>query len=866
MPRRRHKPAFTERHHQLNETSVRFHKSKTKTPLELVFHRMPSTMDTVRQDLLYAFRVLQRDRAYSLAVILTLAVCMGANTAIFTVVRSVLLRPLPYTEPGRLVSSYDSFPGAGVDRTGTSVPNYADRRAMSDAFSSVALYQPWGFKVGQGTRAESVSAMNVTPSFFDVLGATAARGRLFTEAEGTPGKNKVAIVSYAFAARQPGGVDGIVGQQIRLNDEVHDVVGVLPQTFFFLSPEVRLFVPLGFGPKDFAEEQRHSQNHEMLARLAPGVTLERAQARIDAQNRTVIERAGPLKDTLVRAGYVSRLQPLEVDMVRHIRAALQMLWGGVLCVMLIAAVNITNLALARTNGRMKELATRNAIGAGSFRIGRQLVTEATILTTAGASLGILFGYLSLDAVEWIGFTDLPRAHEIRIDTVVLAATLAPALLLGVVVGAAPAWQLARANLNGILQEEGRSGTSRRASGYVRRSLVVAQVALAFVLLVGAGLLLASFERLLRVNPGFVAEQVLTGRVSPLASRYPDDSDLRSYVERALTRVRALPGVESAGVSSYLPFSWDSSSSVVIPEGYVAGPGESIVSPNQLYVSPGYLEALKVSLKSGRLFTESDTDTAPRVIIVDEQLAARFWPNQPAVGRRMYIPGTPEDVNSPGPTATWLQVVGVVGAVKLRGLEEGENARAGAYYRPYAQAPTRGVGWAIRSRGDIASTTVAVQRVLADIDPEVPLTDVFAMPARIEKSLNPRRAPMLLSLGFGAVALLLASIGLYGVLAYHVGQRTREFGIRMALGSDAPGILRLILGEAGALVMLGLVGGLGATIALRGTIGAQLYGIGALDPLVIVGAVAILAITSLLACLGPARRAVRVSPLVALSRQ
>ena len=823
-------------------------------------------MDTLRNDLRYALRVLWKDRTYSAAVVLTLAVCLGANTAIFTVVRSVLLRPLPYPDSGRLVSSYDSFPGAGVERAGTSVPNYVDRRAMTDVFSSAALYQWSGFKVGDGAHAERVSAMNVTPSFFQVLGIAAERGRLPSEAEGTPGKNKVAVLSYAFAARQPGGIDGSVGRQLRLNDELYDVVGVLPESFFFLSPEVRVFVPLAFTPEELGEDRRHSQNHELLLRLAPGVTLNRAQSRVDAQNAGVIERAGPLKDVLVRAGYVTRMLPLESDVVRNVRAALQMLWGGVVCVVLIAAVNITNLALVRGNGRMKELAMRNAIGAGNSRIARQLVTEATILTLAGATAGLALGYASLDAMEWVGFTDLPRANEIRVDGVVLAVTLLPALLLGVVVGLGPALQLARANLSGVLREEGRSGTASRTSSYVRRSLVVAQVALAFVLVVGAGLLLASFQRLLSVDPGFVATQVLTGRVSPLASRYPDDAALRSYAARALERVRALPNVEAAGISSYLPFSFDASSSVIIPEGYIAKPGESILSPNQLYVSPGYLEALKVSLRRGRFFTESDTAEAPRVVIVDEKLAARFWPDQDPIGRRMYLPDSPDDVAAPGPKVTWLRVVGVVGNVKLKGLEEGENARAGAYYQVYAQSPTRGIGWAIRTRGDVEAVTATVQRALAEVDPEVPLSDVFAMSQRIERSLNPRRAPMVLSLGFGAVALLLAAIGLYGVLAYLVGQRTREIGIRMALGSDAPGILRLVLGEAAALVALGLAGGLAGAIALRGAIAAQLYGVGALDPLVIVGAVAVLALTSLAACLGPARRAVHVSPLVALSRQ
>jgi predicted permease len=824
-------------------------------------------MDRLRQDVLYAFRVLAKNRAYSAAVILTLAVCLGANTAIFTVVRSVLLRPLPYPDSHRVVSLYDGFPGAGVERAGTSIPNYGERRAMTDVFSSAALFQQQGYKIGQGTRAENVAGMNVTPSFFEVLGTTAARGRLFLEAEGTPGRNKVVLLSHTFAARQAGGVEAAVGRQLRMDDEVYEVVGVLPETFFFLNPETRVFVPLAFEPVDFTEDRRWSQNHELLARLAPGVTLERAQARMDAHNATVAEKAGPLKDTVLRAGYMTRVQPMADDLVRNVRAALQMLWGGVLFVVLIAAVNIANLALVRTNGRIKELATRTAVGAPHSRIARQLITEATVLTLAGAALGLLLGYGSLGAMEWIGFNDLPRAHEVRIDAMVLAMTLAPAVLLGIVVGGAPALQLARMNLSGVLREEGRSGTAGRTSGYLRRSLVVAQVALAFVLVVGSGLLLASFQRLLAVSPGFEPSHVLTGRVGLAGPRYPNDAARRAYVERALARVRALPGIESAGVTSYLPFSLDSSSSVIIPEGYAPKAGESVVSPNQLYVSTGYLETLKVPLEKGRFFTSSDTADAPRVVIIDSKLAARFWPNQDPVGRRMYLPDKPEDIQSPGATVTWLQVVGVVGSVKLRGLEEGENTRVGAYYQVYAQNASRSeVSWAIRAGADVASTRASIQRALAEIDPEIPLTDVFEMSSRIERSLNPRRAPMLLSLGFGAVALMLAAIGMYGVLAYHVGQRTREIGIRMALGSDAAAILRLILNEAAFLVMLGLAAGFAGAIALRGAIAAQLYGVGALDPLVMAGAVAILAVTSLVACLGPARRAVHVSPLVALSRQ
>jgi predicted permease len=823
-------------------------------------------MDAFRRDLLYALRVLRKDRAYAAAVILTLAICLGASTAIFTVVRSVLLRPLPYPDSGRLVSAFDSFPNAGVERAGTSVPNYVDRRAMTDVFSAAALYQFSGYKVGEGAHAEGVTAINITPSFFQVLQTSAARGRLFAESDGVPGRNKVVVLSHAFAAKQPGGVDGIVGHPVRVNDEVYDVVGVLPESFSFLNPDVRLYVPLAFTPEQLSETSRWSQNHELLLRLAPGVTLRRAQDRIDAQNARDVERAGSLKDAIVNAGYTTRLVPLEADIVRNVRAALQMLWGGVVFVVLIAAVNVANLSLVRANGRMKELATRSAIGAASHRIARQLITEAALLTIVGASLGLVLGYASLNAIEWIGFTDLPRAYEIRVDALVLAMTFAPALLLGLVVGAGPVIQLARANLSGVLHDEGRSGTSGRRSTSLRRSMIAAQVALAFVLVLGSGLLLVSFQRLLAVNPGFVPEHVLTGRVSPLRTHYPDDASLRSYAARALERVRALPGVEAAGISSYLPFSLDSNSSVIIPEGYAAKPGESVVSPNQLYVSSGYLEALKVPLESGRLFTASDTADAPRVVIIDERLAQHFWPDQNPIGRRMYLPDKPDDVAKPGPTVTWLRVVGVVGSVKLKGLEEGENARAGAYYQVFAQAPNRDIGWAIRSHGDAQAITASVQRALGEIDPELRMSDVLTMSTRVDKSLNPRRAPMLLSIGFGAIALLLAAVGLYGVLAYHVTRRTREIGIRMALGSRPGEILRLVLREGGLVVALGLVCGLAGALALRGALAAQLYGVGALDPLVMLGAIGMLTVTSFIACLVPARRAARIDPMIALQHE
>ena len=437
----------------------------------------------------------------------------------------MLLRPLPYPESDRLVFLYESFPGAGVERAGTSVPNYFDRLAFTDVFDSQTLYQSGGFRVGQGAGAEGVASMSVSPSFFNVLKTSAARGRVFIEDEGTPGKNRVTVLSWAFARRQAGGVDGIVGRELVMNDERYNVVGVMPESFSFLNPEVRLWVPLAFTPEERGDDRRYSQNHEQMARLAPGVTLAQARQRIDAQSARNIEGAGPLKSALINAGYRTEMGSFTADLVRNVRAALQMLWGGVACLLLIAAVNITNLSLARATGRLKEVATRTALGAARGRVVRQLVTETTVLTLIGGGLGLALGFWSLGALTALGLADIPRAHEIRMDAVVVVFILGLATALGVIVGAVPAMHIAGINLSVVLREDGRTGTAGRGARRVRGALVVAQVALAFVLLIGAGLLMASFRELLNVNPGFTPEHVLTGRVSPLRARYPDAKGL-----------------------------------------------------------------------------------------------------------------------------------------------------------------------------------------------------------------------------------------------------------------------------------------------------------------------------------------------------
>jgi predicted permease len=823
-------------------------------------------LEALRRDLVYALRLLRRDRSYTATVLLTLTVCLAANAAIFTVVRSVLLRPLPYTDPERLAFLYDGFPGAGVARAGTSVPNYLDRAKMTGVFEAVALYRGRGFDVGTSGAVERLTAQQVTPSFFRVLGVAPARGRTFSDDEDQDGKGKVVVVSDEYWTTALGGREAAIGQDLRLNGEPFTIVGVMPRGFTFLDPTVRLWIPATFSPEERGENSRWSQDYDAVARLAPGVSVAQAQTQIDAHNAGIVERAGPLKSIIVNAGYHTVVSPLAADVVRRVQGALRLLWGGALFVLLIAAVNLSNLALVRSGGRLKETATRFAIGAARGRVARQIFTETILLTTIGAAIGLALGAWSLQALSWIGLDELPRAHEIGLDLVVVLSTLGLALVLGLAIGVVPAIQLAGIDMNRVLRDEGRTSTTSRGSRLTRRTLVVAQVALAFVLLVGAGLLLASFERLMAVDPGFRPTQVLSGRLNPPPSRYSSDAALAAFSDRVLQRVRMLPGIDAAGATSNLPFSGDSSSTVIIPEGYRMTPGESLVSPYQYRATAGYFEAMNIPLERGRFFADSDTATSPQVLIIDEALARRFWPNSDPIGKRMYQPQRPEEVVQPSPTTRWLQIVGVVGSVKQQGLVEGEGARVGAFYRPYAQAPSRSLGLAIRTSGDPARITAATREAIAAIDPELSFFDVRTMAARVDRSLDQRRTPMLLSLGFAGIALLLASIGIYGVLAHQVSQRRREIGIRMALGSDAAGVVRLVLREGLVLVGAGLVGGAAGAVALRRAIASELYNVDALDPLVLAAVTLTLAVAAALACLAPARRAARVSPLVAMTDQ
>jgi putative ABC transport system permease protein len=820
-------------------------------------------MDRFLHDVRYATRVLSKDRGFAATVILTLAVCIGANAAIFAIINGVLLRPLPIPEADRLVTLYNSYPKAGVQRASTGVPDYYDRLRETDAFEELTLYRLTGQTIGGQNDPQRLMGMLVTPSFFRMLRATPHRGRVFREDEGEIGREREVILSYALWQQLFSAQDSAVGRDLRINGENYTIVGVMPQSFYFIDPDVKLWTPAAFTVEQKSDDARHSNNWTMVGRLKPGMSVAVAQQQIDALNARNLDRFPDLRQILINAGFHTGVAPLQQDLVRDVRSTLLMLWAGVLFVLAIGAVNITNLVLIRSSSQMRELATRHALGASMARLIRHLVTETVILTTIGAALGLLIGYAALTALGGVGLDALPRANEIRINGEVVAFAFALAVLVGIAVGLAPLARLTGLNLAQAFREEGRSGTSSRGTRTVRKLLVASQVGLAFMLLAGAGLLLLSFERVLSVDPGFDPSHVLTARVSPPASRYRDDAAIRAFADRFATAVRSIPGVQHAGMSSSSPFGGDFSDSVILAEGYQMAPGESLISPYRVIATPGYFEALDIPLKRGRRFNDSDTETSPPVVVVDDRLAQRFWPGADPIGRRMFKPENPKDLLATDKNTRWITVVGVVGETKMAGLVSTDD-RPGTYYFPLRQSSQRGLTLLVRTVGDPDAVAPSVRQQLRALDPELPLYSVRTMTDRMNESLADRRTPMVVALVFAGVSLFLAAIGLYGVLAYQVSQRTREIGIRLALGSDPRRVFGLIVKEGMTLIVAGFVVGMTGAFAIRRTMAAELYGVGPMNPLVLGSVAAVLAVVAFVACTLPARRAARISPVVALT--
>ncbi|MGE5246554.1 MAG: ABC transporter permease [Betaproteobacteria bacterium] len=820
-------------------------------------------MEHLLQDLRVGVRLLWKTRAFSLTAAATLAVCIGANTALFSVVHTVLLRPLPFPGSDRLVVLMNAYPRAGADRGGAGAPDYYDRLRETDVFEEQAMYNSNNVSIDRRGTPTRIRVMNVTPSFFRLLKVPVALGRTFAEDEGQIGHEQKVVLSYGFWQTSYGGDPSVVGRTVRLDGQPYTVVGVMPQGFTFLNPNIMLWRALAFTDQQKSDASRHSNNWQEIARLKPGSTIAQAQAEIDALNARNLDRFPQYKQLLINAGFHTIVADLQGDLVRDVKPTLYLMWGGALFVLLIGCVNVANLVLVRSRARLKELATRLALGAGRARIARQLVTENVLLTLVSAVAGLLVGFAALRLLASLSLQDLPRGSEIALDGTVVAYTLGIAAVIGLVLGLIPVAAVLPANLTTVLREEGRSGTSGRGARSLRRALVVAQVAFAFVLLVGAGLLFASFRRVLAVDPGFNPDNVLTASISLPRSRYGEDPAVRTFTSDLLRRVRALPGVTAAGATTMIPFGGNHSDSVVLAEGYQMAPGESVISPVVVRITPGYFEAMGTRLVSGRFFDDRDGAGAPRVVIVDQRLARHFWPDQDPIGRRMYFPTDINNLTAITPKTVFFTVVGIVRDVKVETLTETSSA-VGAYYFPMAQDPPRYMTLALKTSGDPSELTGAVRGVVTSLDRELPVFDTQSMADRTDKSLVSRRSPMLLSLAFGVVALFLSAIGLYGVLAYLVTQRTKEIGIRIALGSSAGAIFELVLWEGLLLVGSGLVLGAAGALALRKSLESQLFGISATDPTVLVGVTAMLAAVALAACALPARRATRIDPIVALT--
>lgn len=822
-------------------------------------------MERFIQDARFTLRLLWKDRGFATTAIVTLAVCVGANAAIFAIVNAVLLQPLPVPRAEQLIHMYNAYPGAGLadGRGSTGVPDYFDRLRETDVFQEQALYNTRGVTLSGNGEAQRVRSMVSTPSLLRLLQVQPVRGRLFTEEEGEFGKTNKVILTYASWQQWFGGQDSAIGSDLRLNGQPFTIVGVLPRGFSFLDPEVRLWAPTGFTAEEKSDDSRHSNNWSYIARLKPGATVEQARQQINALNARNLDRFPNFKEILVNAGFHTVVVPLQDHLVRDVRGTLYLLWGGVVFVLLVGAVNVTNLMLVRSSARMKELATRHALGASFGRIARQLLTETLVLAAAGGVLGLAVGYAGVRALSALSLDETPQGTAVAIDATVVAFTFALALGLTILIGLVPTLGVRHMNLSQAFREEGRSGTAARGARVARRLLVTAQVAFAFMLLIGAGLLLASFQRVLAIQPGFEASHVMTGIVNPPSSRYKGDDGVRAFWNRLMDNVRVLPGVQAAGLTSNMPLSGDTNDSVILAEGYVMAKGESLISPFNAAVSPGFFEAMSIPLKRGRFFAASDDERAPRVVIVDERLAKRFWKDQDPVGRRMWKPDSSDELSSgPGPKSRFYTVVGVVGSVRMTGLTESEPV--GMYYFPFAQNVIRGMTMAVRTAGEPSSVTGSIREQVRAIDPELPFFSVRPMTQLVDESLVARKTPMLLATLFGGVALFLAAIGIYGVLAYQVAQRRKEIGIRLALGSDSRRIFGLIVTEGLWLLAFGVAAGLIGAFAIRKAMETQLFGVRPMDPLVLAAVTAVLAIVAFVACAVPARRASRIDPLVALN--
>ena len=801
------------------------------------------------QDIRYALRSLRKQPIFALIAILTITLGIGANTAIFSLLYHVLLRPLPYQEAERLVFVWNSYPLMGLPIASVSIPDYIDRQTQAPGIVDATLFTPRRMNLAAEGEPEQLRALAVTPSFFSTLGRQPAIGRGFLEDEAQPGADRFVVLTHGLWSSRFGGEPTIVGRGIRLNGETYHVTGVLPRDFELPMSDIALLVPYAFTPQQMSDAERGRESSSMIARIAPGVTTEQLSAQFETIIDRNLERLPDARAFVETSGFTGLAVPLREQLVGDVRPMLYVLQAGVIVVLLIACANVASLLLMRATGRHREIAIRTSLGAGQGRLVRQLLTEGLVMSALGALGGIALGAAGVRGLVALSSQQVPGMSEASVNPAVLAFTMALAVVTGLVFGLVPALSVWRAAPGSLLHEDSARASASRHTGLTRAALVVAETALAVVLLIGAGLLIRSFDRLNDVNPGFSPASVLTAQLSLPASRYPDADARRQFWLRLVDSVRALPGATAVGLTTNVPFNGNVSSGSYSIVGYTPPAGEAQPHARQEIVGGDYFRAMNIPLVAGRLFTDADTAESQRVVVVDQYLVNRYFKDRDPIGQQIQAGNAP---------STIVGVVGTINAIDL-----GQPVAKERIYYPVTQVVQPNMAVVVKTGLDPQALVTSLRAAVASLDSEQAIADVRTMDEWMARSLEARRSPMLLLALFGGVALVLSAIGIYGVLAFGVAQRSREFGIRQALGADRQTILALVLKQglqtAGAGVVIGLVLAVALTTYLR----SLLFGVGPHD-LGVYGAVTtLLFAVAVAACYVPARRATRVDPAVAL---
>ena len=804
------------------------------------------------RDLRYALRGLRRQPLFTLVAVLTLAIGIGANTAIFSLLYQVLLRPLPYANADRLVFIWNSYPLGGLPQAGVSIPDYLDRKTQAPALEDAALFTQRSLSLTDGGQPEQLRALRVTPSFFTTLGRAPALGRAFAETDATTGADQFAILTYALWNSRFGADPSIVGRDVRIDGVSHRVVGVLAADFDLPARDVALLVPFSFTPDDTSDRSRGNEFSSMIARLGPGASREQLDAQMKAIVQHTLDRIPERRAFSETSGFKGISVPIREQLAGNVQAPLLVLQIGVVLVLLIACANVANLLLMRATGRYREVAIRSAIGAGRWHLVKQMLTEGLVLSLLGSVVGLGVGLGGVRGLVALVGQQLPGAPSVSLNPAMLVFALAMAVLTGVVFGLVPALATLKTNVNLVLRDDSARGSASRGTGVTRAGLVVAEVALALILLVGAGLMVKSYTHVQEVNSGFAPDNVLTAQLALPATRYPDETARRSFWARLVDEAARIPGVTSVGLTSNVPFNGMVGSGSYSIVGYTPGPTEAQPHGRQEVVGGNYFRAMQIPLVKGRVFNGGDGPDSPRVVVVDQYLVDRYFRDKDPLGQQ---------IRRGGPASPAFTIVGVVGTINS--IDLGQPVTKERLYYPVTQQPLPSMALVLKTTLDPASLASQVRSAVGTIDPELPIADVRTMDQWIGQSLSTKRTPTLLLSLFGTVALLLSGIGIYGVVAFGVAQRVREFGIRQALGADRQTIVRMVLTQgvrtAGVGIGLGLAGAIGLTRFLE----SQLHGVSPRDVPVFAFSAVLLFGAAILACYLPARGSTRIDPTVAL---